>query len=237
VDMDGFKNQQHRWTKGSVQTCKKLLGTVWNSDIPFILKLESTVHLTSNFAYLLLILLLFLVFPDMQTNKNLTIGGQINWRVWLVDIPVFVLTTGSVCLFYITAQRALFPKSWWRELMYLPALLALGVGMSINNGRAVLEAIFNQESPFVRTPKYGIEGTKTANWKKKGKYKALKSFATGLEILLACYFTGLTILALYTFQWTNVPFLALFMLGFWYVAIGTLPGRAGSAEPVTATIS
>ena len=27
VDMNGFKSQQHRWTKGSVQTCKKLLPT------------------------------------------------------------------------------------------------------------------------------------------------------------------------------------------------------------------
>ena len=237
VDMDGFKSQQHRWTKGSVQTCKKLLGAVWSSDIPFILKVESTVHLTSNFAYLLLILLLFLVFPDMQTNKSLTVDGAINWRVWLVDIPVFVLTTGSVCLFYVTAQRALFPKSWWRELIYLPSLLALGVGMSINNGRAVIEAIFNQESPFVRTPKYGIEGTKPVNWRKKGKYKTLKSFATGLEILLACYFTGLTIYAVLNYQWTNVPFLALFMLGFWYVAIGTLPGRSDSTEPAPAPIA
>src|SRR5947208_32131 len=29
VDMNGFKSQQHRWTKGSVQTCKKLLPTIW----------------------------------------------------------------------------------------------------------------------------------------------------------------------------------------------------------------
>ncbi len=235
VDMDGFKNQQHRWTKGSVQTCKKLLSTVWSSDISLLLKVESTVHLTSNFAYLLLVLMCFLVWPDLDTVKNLTASNGMNWRVWLVDIPVFVLTTGSVCMFYIVAQRTLFPKTWWKDLIYFPALMALGVGMAINNGRAVIEAIFNQESPFVRTPKYGIEGT-TGNWKKKGKYKALKSFANKLEILLACYFTCLTIWAILNAQWPSVPFLALFMLGFWYVAIGTLPGR-GEADAAPAPLS
>ena len=233
VDMDGFKSQQHRWTKGSVQTCKKLLGTVWRSDIPVVLKLESTAHLTSNFAYLLLILMCFLVWPDMDQAKA-TASNGVNWRIWLVDIPVFVLTTGSVCLFYVTAQRSLFPKNWVREIFYLPALLALGVGMSINNGRAVIEAIFNQQSPFVRTPKYGIEG-KSDKWKAKGRYKALKSVAAGLEVLLALYFTFLVIMAFLYENWTSVPFLALFMLGFWYVAIGTLPGRGESSETTPAT--
>ncbi len=229
VDMDGFKSQQHRWTKGSVQTCKKLLGSVWNSDLPLTLKLESTAHLTSNFAYLLLVLLCFLVWPDMGNARAGVASQLVEWRVWLLDVPIFVLTTGSVCLFYVTAQRALFPKTWLREVLYLPALLALGVGMSINNGKAVLEAIFNQESPFIRTPKYGIEA-KGDQWRRKGRYKALKSVARGLEFLLACYFTFLTILAIYRSSWASVPFLLLFMLGFWYVAIGTLPSRSDSED-------
>jgi cellulose synthase/poly-beta-1,6-N-acetylglucosamine synthase-like glycosyltransferase len=29
VDMDGFKSQQHRWTKGSIQVCKKVLPAIW----------------------------------------------------------------------------------------------------------------------------------------------------------------------------------------------------------------
>ena len=32
VDMNGFKSQQHRWTKGSIQTCKKLLPKIWRSQ-------------------------------------------------------------------------------------------------------------------------------------------------------------------------------------------------------------
>ena len=34
VDINGFKSQQHRWTKGSIQTCKKLLPEIWRSRLP-----------------------------------------------------------------------------------------------------------------------------------------------------------------------------------------------------------
>jgi cellulose synthase/poly-beta-1,6-N-acetylglucosamine synthase-like glycosyltransferase len=235
VDMDGFKSQQHRWTKGSVQTCKKLLGSVWkNEKIPFMLKLESTAHLTSNFAYLFLVFLCFLVWPDMSNAGTEVPSTLAEWRVWLLDIPIFLLTTGSVCLFYITAQRALFPKTWLREIVYLPALLALGVGMSINNGKAVLEAIFNHDTPFIRTPKYGIE-KRGESWRRKGRYKAMKSVARCLEIGLACYFTMLVIFAVLRNDWSSVPFLVLFMLGFWFVALGTLPSRNESTPSQSLT--
>ena len=66
VDMNGFKSQQHRWTKGSIQTCKKLLPTIWRSQLPFPIKLEATGHLMSNFAYLLLAFLCVLLHPTRK---------------------------------------------------------------------------------------------------------------------------------------------------------------------------
>jgi cellulose synthase/poly-beta-1,6-N-acetylglucosamine synthase-like glycosyltransferase len=64
VDMNGFKSQQHRWTKGSIQTCKKLLPKIWRSQLPLPIKLEATGHLMSNFAYLLLACLCVLLHPS-----------------------------------------------------------------------------------------------------------------------------------------------------------------------------
>src|SRR4051795_12145947 len=84
VDMNGFKSQQHRWTKGSIQTCKKLLPTIWRSDLPFIIKMEATAHLTSNFAYLLLACLCMLMHPS--TNDAFSRP----WQTWLVDIPIYL---------------------------------------------------------------------------------------------------------------------------------------------------
>lgn len=215
VDMDGFKSQQHRWAKGSIQTCKKMLGRIWSSDAPMLTKIEATVHLTSNFAYLLLIFLCVLIHPAMQPEAS--------WvRIMLLDIPIFLMASLSVGLFYVCSQIALYPNwGWVKEMKYLPLLLALGIGMSINNGKAVLEALLNKESEFVRTPKYGIEKEKQ-DWRKRSQYRALRSIAALFEVLMALYFLYLMIHSAVTGNWISIPFLSMFFVGFAYVAAGTV---------------
>ena len=177
VDMNGFKSQQHRWTKGSIQVCKKVLPAIWRSKAPLYVKAEATAHLTSNFAYLLLLTLCFLIFPNQKAQPDL---GE--WTPWLINVPIFFFASASVILFYLTAQKALRPKTWWKEIIYLPLLLALGIGMSINNAKAVLEALLNKQSAFVRTPKYGSGAEKGAGWR-RSRYKALKSVTPAVEFL------------------------------------------------------
>ncbi|CAN5239826.1 glycosyltransferase family 2 protein [soil metagenome] len=214
VDMNGFKSQQHRWTKGSVQTCKKLLPTIWRSELPLFLKIEATAHLTSNFAYLLLACLCVLLHPSVG-------GPQTGWaRVLLVDVPIFLTASCSVAVFYICAQRELHPRTWMKEILFLPALLALGVGMSLNNARAVLEAMFNHESDFARTPKYGIE-QKKQEWR-SCRYMPLKSLLPFVEMAFALYFTYFLWFAISHGQYLSVPFLTLFQLGFLYVSLSSL---------------
>jgi cellulose synthase/poly-beta-1,6-N-acetylglucosamine synthase-like glycosyltransferase len=213
VDMNGFKSQQHRWTKGSIQTCKKLLPTIWRSNLTLPLKIEATAHLTSNFAYLLLACLCVLLHPST--------GGPSNgWlRTLLIDVPIFATASLSVGVFYVCAQRELHPRSWMKEMLLLPALLALGVGLSINNARAVLEAVFNHESDFARTPKYGIE-RKAQSWR-SCKYMPLKSLLPILEMAFAAYFTYFLWFAVTHGQYLSVPFLLMFQLGFLYVSISS----------------
>ena len=214
-DMDGFKTQQHRWTKGSIQTCVKILGRVFKSDLPAVVKFEAFAHLTANFAYLLLILLCVLVNPSMHPESG--------WvRTFLLDVPIFFATTISVGLFYATAQIAINPGplKWIKEILYLPILLALGIGMSVNNGKAVLEALFSNDSEFIRTPKYGIE--KKDKKKTKSNYRALKSIAPFFELLFFAYFTYLVINAWQSANWFGLPFLMLFQVGFCFVAFGSI---------------
>ena len=214
VDMNGFKSQQHRWTKGSVQTCKKLLPTIWRSDLPFLIKVEATAHLTSNFAYLLLACLCVLLHPSVG-------GPQTGWlRMLLVDVPIFLTASLSVAVFYICAQRELHPRTWMKEILLLPALLALGVGLSLNNARAVLEAVFNHESDFARTPKYGIERKKQP-WR-NARYMPMKSLLPLAEMAFAIYFTYFVYFAIRHGQYLSVPFLAMFQVGFLYVSVTSL---------------
>ncbi|PYL35737.1 MAG: glycosyl transferase family 2, partial [Verrucomicrobia bacterium] len=197
VDMNGFKSQQHRWTKGSIQTCKKLLPRIWRSELSFAIKAEATGHLVSNFAYLLLACLCVLLHPS-------TGGPQSGWmRTLLIDIPIFLTASVSVAMFYVCAQRELHPRTWMKQMLLLPCLLALGIGLSLNNARAVLEAIFNHKSDFTRTPKYGIE-RKSQAWR-SCKYRPLKSALPIAELAFAIYFSYFVWFAIAHRQFLSVP--------------------------------
>ncbi len=214
VDMNGFKSQQHRWTKGSIQTCKKLLPRIWRSGLPLPIKIEATGHLTSNFAYLLLACLCVLLHPSAG-------GPQSGWlRMFLLDVPIFLSASVSVAVFYICAQRELHPRTWMKEILLLPALIALGVGLSINNARAVLEAVFNHPSEFTRTPKYGIEN-KRQTWR-SCRYMPLKSVLPIVEVGFAIYFSYFVWYAVAHEQYFTLPFLVMFQCGFLYVALSSL---------------
>lgn len=211
ADMNGFKNQQHRWTKGSIQVCKKILGTVWRSDEPLRIKLESTAHLAANFAYLLMFGVLVLMYPASFMFHN-------SWQKALfLDLPVFLFASVSVIIFYLSAQGAQRPWGWLKSLPLLPLLMALGVGMSINNGKAVLEALLNQQSDFVRTPKAGAA-------RRRSRYKAARSLTFWVEVGLALYFSWLVWRAIDLANWASLPFLAMFQFGFVYVVAGSMRG-------------
>lgn len=210
VDMNGFKSQQHRWTKGSIQTCKKILPRIWKADLPLLVKLEATAHLTSNFGYLLLVMLCVLILPK-------SVAGQIgDWQSLLVDIPIFLATSVSIAAFYCVAQMHLNPRGWYRDLWLMPLTLGLATGMSINNARGVIEAIFNRESEFTRTPKYGVEAGPVRV--RRVRYMPLKSFLPLIELLFAVYFGYCLWHAFETKNFLSIPFLLMFFGGFVYVA-------------------
>ena len=218
VDIDGFKSQQHRWTKGSIQTCKKLLPRIWHSKLPLFIKIEATAHLTANFAYLLLAFLCVLLQPSYGGASSSAAGGVV--RMLLIDLPIFVATTVSAAVFYLCAQRELYPKDWKREIWFFPFVLALGIGLSINNARGVLEAIFNRRSDFCRTPKYGIERTQQ-RWQNR-RYAPVRTMIPLVEFIFAGYFTYFVFHAFQNHEFLSVPFLMLFQIGFAYVACGSI---------------
>src|SRR5688500_1340649 len=148
VEMNGFKSQQHRWAKGSIQTCRKLLPRILRSDLPFGVKAEAFFHLTANFNYPLMCVLSVLMAPSMVIRYNM------GWyEMILIDVPLFFAATASVANFYMVCQREIHKADWTTRLKYLPFLMSIGIGLTVNNTRAVLEALFNRQSEFARTPK------------------------------------------------------------------------------------
>jgi cellulose synthase/poly-beta-1,6-N-acetylglucosamine synthase-like glycosyltransferase len=218
-EMNSFKSQQFRWAKGSAQTAKKLIPTILRADIPWKVKLEVIFHLTDNFAYLFLLALALLQLPNMVMRQEMN-----RPELLLLDVPLFALTSGSIVLFYITTHRALY-DNLWEAITRLPLMMALGIGLSLNNARAVLEGLFGGESEFIRTPKHGVMAEtkqtekKSESWTKK-KYRASKEIFSWIEVGLGLYFITTIGVGIFIGAFASVPFVLLFMVGFLYV--GTL---------------
>ncbi len=209
VEMNAFKSQQHRWAKGSIQVCLKLLPKILQSDQPFGVKAEAFLHLTANFNYLLMSALSILMFPAMVIRYNM------GWyEMLLIDVPLFFAATASVANFYVVSQRELYPD-WKTRLKYVPFLMSVGIGLAVNNTRAVLEALFHHESAFARTPKYGIERG-SDQWAGK-KYTQAVAIQPLIELALGVYFTATVFYALANGIYGSLPFLILFQAGFLYM--------------------
>jgi hypothetical protein len=100
---------------------------------------------------------------------------------------------------------------------YLPALLGIGIGLSLNNARAVLSGLFQRGGTFHRTPKYRIE-RRGQDWAAK-RYRAGADLTRGVEALFAIYFLGCTLYAGLAGMWMSIPFLLLFVHGYGYMAV------------------
>ncbi len=230
VDMNAFKSQQHRWAKGSIQTARKLLPTILKSKLPFAVKREAFFHLTNNLAYLLMVLLSVLMPLSMVVRFNHGLYSTL-----FLDFPFCISATASVCFFYVATQREQ-GMPFWSRLKYLPFLMSLGIGLAINNAKAVVEALLNQQSGFTRTPKTGSEG-RLIRARVKRSYRGTTNLMPLVELAFGLYFSGALWFALDAHIWTSVPFLVLFQVGFLYVGVmSLLQGRSIERRALAAAV-
>jgi cellulose synthase/poly-beta-1,6-N-acetylglucosamine synthase-like glycosyltransferase len=215
VEIHAFQIQQSRWAKGLTQVAKKLLPSILTADIPKRVKAEAILHLTPNISYPLMIVLSALMLPVM------IVRFYMGWlQMIFLDLPLIAASFWSISLFYVIAQRELYPKTWKRTILLLPMLMAVGVGLTIINTRAVLEALFGIETAFARTPKYAI-GDRPMNLEVK-KYRRRSGWLPYAEIAIGTYFVAMIVFAIETYNFFSIPFLALFVGGYYWAGFGTL---------------
>src|SRR5687768_1357629 len=215
VEINAFKAQQRRWAKGVMQVGLKLYPRIWLAPLPLRVKLEMFFRLTGNISYPLMIVASFLQFPLLLVRYN-----QPFYHLMILDLPLLFFSSISVVLFYGSAVWYLDEKRAPR-LMHLPLVMGLGIGLAFSNARAVLEALLGVKSEFVRTPKYRVEETSDATWKKK-KYRRKRGLLPLLEIGFAFYFLLAIIYSSRLHMWGTIPFLLLFFFGFGYMGVMSL---------------
>jgi hypothetical protein len=184
---------------------------ILRSSQPLAVKAEAFFHLSANFNYLLMSLLSLLMFPAMVVRYSM------GWtEMMLIDVPLFLAATASVGNFYIVSQREVY-ADWKQRLRYVPFLMSIGIGLCVNNTRAVIEAMFGKQSEFARTPKYGIERS-SDEWAGK-KYHQSVGVQALVELALGLYFTATVFYALSNQIYATLPFLMLFQVGFLYTGL------------------
>ncbi len=221
-EINAFKSQQHRWTKGSIQTALKLLPTVLRARVPLKVKIEAFFHLTSPMVYLYITLFALLFYPAIFVNIQPL--GRGTWVGLLIGLSMFALGTISATAFYITSQKAQ-GRSGFKALLQVPLLMAIGVGIALNNAVACLEALFGHQSDFIRTPKYGLDETQASHARLAAiaPIPSLRKSISLLEIGMGLYMLECIRLTLiYEQTIIGLPFLALFAAGYLSVGIGSL---------------
>ena len=216
VEMTAFKNQQFRWAKGLVQTGIKLLPQILRSSLPWKIKSEAIFHLSANCSYPLMVLFSFIFLPAMIVRFY-----QGWFQMLFIDLPLFMAATMSVSSFYMISQREIDPKGWKQRLKYLPFMMSVGIGLSVSNSRAVIEALFGIQTSFKRTPKYCIESAKDRP-APKTKYRRKSGYTPYLELILGAYFAITVFYAFSNENYLTLPFLMLFVVGFFYTGAMSL---------------
>jgi cellulose synthase/poly-beta-1,6-N-acetylglucosamine synthase-like glycosyltransferase len=215
VEMHGFQVQQSRWAKGLTQVAKKLLPAIMKADVSKRIKAEAFLHLTPNISYPLMIVVSALMLPVMIVRFYMGV-----WQMVFLDMPLIIASFWSLSLFYVVAQRELYPKNWKRSILMLPMLIAVGVALTIINTRAVLEALFGIETAFARTPKYAI-GDRPMRLEAK-QYRRRSGWLPYIELAMGTYFVAMIIFAIQTYNFLSIPFLLIFVVGYYWAGFGTL---------------
>ena len=227
-EINAFKTQQHRWTKGSIQTAIKLLPRLLRASVPLRVKIEAFFHLTCPMVYLFVTLLVLLLLPTLAINRHLF--EHLTLAATLLAAMCMMFGTTSVAVFTLTSQYAQ-RRSVLGTLVQLPLMMSLGIGIAVNNAVACIEALIGYRSPFVRTPKYNVQsGAKAPNSSSTaGAVRPgapMSSFKVGMalfEIAMGVYVLVCVYLAAQLKNsMISIPFLVLFACGYFYVGFNSL---------------
>ncbi|NMB80851.1 MAG: glycosyltransferase [Ignavibacteria bacterium] len=215
LEMNALKAQQFRWTKGYIETAKKIIPMVWKAKIPLKIKVHSTFHLLNNIVFPFILLVAILNVPLIFIKNAGPYWNFFNF------MAIFIIAFIGSFIFYTYSQKDVYPN-WQKKIALFPLFMAGTMGLAINNTRAVIEGLLSRKSEFVRTPKFKVVDKKDDT--AKNKYiKGLKVQAsTYVELLMAIYCLIGVFASIYFFELASLPFQLMFFFGFASVSILSL---------------
>lgn len=219
VEMNGLKSQQYRWMKGGAETAKKLLPTVWKSDMGFGKKIHASTHLLASSVFLGVFTLGVFSVPLLFLIAPLGVDPRL-FGAFMISLlaVVFVYFAANVGTAWKDQSKL---KMIVKFVLIFPIFLAISMGLSFHNSIAVLQGYRDKKSAFIRTPKYGIK-TITDTFK-RGSYLSRKiSLVTIVEGLLAVYFGGAVVAGIMTGNYVFLALHIMLLIGYGYIFLLSL---------------
>lgn len=179
-DLSGLQSQQFRWMKGGAENARKLIPSIWSSDISPGDKINATAHLMSStlfwavFALSLASIPLVILLPQSSLNLDF-----LQYFLFSFVSIFFIYLTANV---FATSDSSPFLIRLLRFCAWFPVFLSLSMAMAWHNSVAVWEGWKGHKSPFIRTPKSGFTGDK------KSYFKAYWSGNQNMELTMAILF-------------------------------------------------
>ncbi len=210
VQMNAAKRQQFRWAKGSIQLALKLLPKViLQKRIPIDTKIQAFIQLTRHLVHALF-LVQFLIFPIL-----LALGYQLYGVGWapLIGILIYIFT-GPLSYLYII--RKIWKDKWKTKARQYLFLIFFSAGISVNNTIAIFDALLDNKSEFLRTPKFGIL-KKQQGWK-DNSYVLPFTKTSLLELFFSLYGCIALFVSVFSDNPIFLPLIAIQTVGFIYVA-------------------
>jgi cellulose synthase/poly-beta-1,6-N-acetylglucosamine synthase-like glycosyltransferase len=213
-EINALKTQQFRWTKGAIETAKKILPLVWRSKIPFRVKMQATFHLTNNLVFPFILLAAILNVPLIFVKNS---GSH---QAYFAILSLFVLAFVSSFLFYLYSQKDI-RTDWRKKIVLFPLFMAGSMGFAVNNSRAVIEGLLNRKSEFIRTPKFKVVSERDT-WMGKRYLSKKLGFSVYVEAIMAIYCLVGIGSSIYFLEIAALPFQILFFIGFSFVSVTSI---------------
>lgn len=209
AEIAALRNQQYRWNKGAAECAVKHLGRVLTAPgLTASTRVHAVFHLLNSSIFIWILLcaivspaLLWLKMRYPAFDRLFLLGGLL--------LVSFVILSG----FYFTSFARLHPRRRGAFLWLYPAFLAISMGMSLHNARAVLLGFAGRRTDFIRTPKWNI--TRAADgWKNKAYLSTRVPALVVFEAFLFAYFAAALVVGIAGGEWGFAFLHALLVFGF-----------------------
>ena len=211
VSAQGFRRQQHRWARGSLECAMKLLPSVWRLDAPIGRKLAATFHLTG-YSIHFLILGLVILYPII-----LLLTPSFPWLIGLGGAAmVFALTSLVPSAFFIAGQLQAH-KRLNMSIFLILFLTTAGAGLMLNTLRAALEIFTKKNAEFERTAKFGNSNEAKKVWMSQ-KYNLTADQLSFWEIFLSILSFATSVYAVIMDHWGIAFYAFIFGCGLLFIS-------------------